>query len=579
MSRRVMRQAELTRGATYPHPPGVSNVLRFDALLLRALAAELDARLRGLRVARARFDRAARAVLVEVGPRRQPLTLSWRLQPAHAHVLLAEGGNREVGGLLQVPPGTPIAAVRALADERIVRLEFAPGEVASGLVRCIVLELLGQRWNALALGADDVIAAVLVARRGDPRQLRPGVPYSPPDSRPRLGAERLPGLEEWQALFGGVAPADRLRALLAGCAYASPLNAAWILGDALGPEAGAHVLEEAYRRYAWLLSAPAQPALHDGVQPYPQPLAGDAVRTASLLAAFAAAAASAGTSPPAGEAADRELLLARIHDRLLRVQARREQLAAEARGAAAEAARLRRQADLLMAHLATVPRGASALVLTDFRGEPCALQLDPALTPLHNAQQWYETAKRREHAAERVPALARHAATEAQRLEALRTQVAAGAIGGVALRDWLRRSTPPEAEAALPYRKYRSTNGLEIRVGRNARANDALTRAHSAPDDIWLHAREVGGAHVVLRWGRRDANPPRPDLVEAAVLAAWHSRARTSAVVAVDWTRRKYVRKPRKAAPGLVVLERAKTLFVAPAEDLERRLREMASGV
>jgi predicted ribosome quality control (RQC) complex YloA/Tae2 family protein len=89
-----------------------------------------------------------------------------------------------------------------------------------------------------------------------------------------------------------------------------------------------------------------------------------------------------------------------------------------------------------------------------------------------------------------------------------------------------------------------------------------------------MHARDVGGAHVVLRWTDRDANPPAADLAEAASLAALHSRARTSRTVPVDWTRRKYVRKPRKAKPGLVVVERTRTIFVQPSDALEKRLRE-----
>lgn len=126
---------------------------------------------------------------------------------------------------------------------------------------------------------------------------------------------------------------------------------------------------------------------------------------------------------------------------------------------------------------------------------------------------------------------------------------------------------------ALPYRRYRTSGGLEARVGRSSRANDELTFHHSSPNDIWLHARDVAGSHVILRWSDPEANPPRRDLVEAAVLAALHSRARTSGTVAVDWTRRKYVRKPRKAPPGLVVPERVRTLFVEPDPELERRLR------
>jgi len=122
------------------------------------------------------------------------------------------------------------------------------------------------------------------------------------------------------------------------------------------------------------------------------------------------------------------------------------------------------------------------------------------------------------------------------------------------------------------FRTYRSSGGLHIWVGRGARSNDALTFREASPDDIWLHARDDAGAHVVLRWSSDEPPPPR-DLEEAAALAAWHSRSRGSAVVPVDWTRRKYVRKPRGATPGAVTLQHAKTVFARPSSEIERRLR------
>ena len=106
-----------------------------------------------------------------------------------------------------------------------------------------------------------------------------------------------------------------------------------------------------------------------------------------------------------------------------------------------------------------------------------------------------------------------------------------------------------------------------------ARHNDELTFRYSAPDDIWLHARHAAGAHVILRW-LKPGNPPARDLEEAAVLAAVHSRARTSASVPVDWTRRKHVRKPRGAAPGAVVPQRVSTLFVEPDAARAEGLKE-----
>jgi predicted ribosome quality control (RQC) complex YloA/Tae2 family protein len=108
-------------------------------------------------------------------------------------------------------------------------------------------------------------------------------------------------------------------------------------------------------------------------------------------------------------------------------------------------------------------------------------------------------------------------------------------------------------------------------VGRGARHNDDLTFHHSAPNDVWLHARHSAGAHVVLRWPG-PGNPPAKDLAEAGSLAALHSKARTSKSVPIDWTLRKYVRKPRGSAPGSVVPDRVKTIFVDPDPTLKDTL-------
>jgi len=113
-------------------------------------------------------------------------------------------------------------------------------------------------------------------------------------------------------------------------------------------------------------------------------------------------------------------------------------------------------------------------------------------------------------------------------------------------------------------------------VGRGARFNDDLTFRHSSPGDVWLHARQTAGAHVILRW-QGEGKPPARDLEEAATLAALHSKARTSGSVPVAWTLRKYVRKPRKSPPGQVTIEREETVFVVPDAVLMERLAERRS--
>jgi predicted ribosome quality control (RQC) complex YloA/Tae2 family protein len=247
----------------------------------------------------------------------------------------------------------------------------------------------------------------------------------------------------------------------------------------------------------------------------------------------------------------------------------------EQTGAADEARHLRGHADVLMSSLHTVPRGAASVELQDFEGGSFVLELDPALSAAANAARLYDAARKRDRAAARIPQLLDRARQELQQLEALAARIRDGAAGADELARLQRtatrtsRDTPP----ALPYRLYRTSSGLEVRVGRGSRSNDELTFRHSSPNDIWLHARDVAGAHVILRWPHADANPPAADIDEAAVLAALYSRARTSGTVPVDWTRRKHVRKPRKAGPGLVLPERVKTVFVEPDPALEERLR------
>jgi predicted ribosome quality control (RQC) complex YloA/Tae2 family protein len=202
--------------------------------------------------------------------------------------------------------------------------------------------------------------------------------------------------------------------------------------------------------------------------------------------------------------------------------------------------------------------------------------LDPALAPAENAEQLYAAARKRARAAARLPALIDRAEADAAALAGWLEAVDAGGDAGpppIELAP-VAKARAGESERPAPYRRFRTSGGLEVRVGRSGKANDELTFHHSSPNDIWLHAREVGGAHVVLRWPDAQANPPARDLGEAAVLAALNSRARTSGLVAVDWTRRKYVRKPRKAKPGLVTIERAKTLFVEPDPKLEATMAE-----
>ena len=103
-----------------------------------------------------------------------------------------------------------------------------------------------------------------------------------------------------------------------------------------------------------------------------------------------------------------------------------------------------------------------------------------------------------------------------------------------------------------------------VSAARLLRENHRLTFKLASPEDFWFHAQGVPGAHVVVRTERREPRLPARTLEEAASIAAWYSDAREQSWADVQWTRRKYVRRPRGAAPGTVVLKKFETLRVRP---------------
>ena len=132
---------------------------------------------------------------------------------------------------------------------------------------------------------------------------------------------------------------------------------------------------------------------------------------------------------------------------------------------------------------------------------------------------------------------------------------------------------PQRATARPPYRTFRSLNDATILVGRGSRHNDALTTRVARGRDIWLHARDWSGAHVVLRMDR-SATPNQADLHDAALLAAHFSTGKADTQVDVTYTLAKHVRKPRGAAPGMVHVGGGATLTVRPDSPRLQRLLE-----
>jgi predicted ribosome quality control (RQC) complex YloA/Tae2 family protein len=241
----------------------------------------------------------------------------------------------------------------------------------------------------------------------------------------------------------------------------------------------------------------------------------------------------------------------------------------------------RHKAELLLPHQGRLPRGAKEARVPDWsqlddEGQPreVVLALDPALSAAENAARWLKRSKRYQAAAGRIAARRAEVSADLARVESLRARAAAAPdISALLLVQGEEGPAGPAGKAAsargpragaprprLPYRSFRSTSGAQILVGRGARDNDTLTLRVARGNDVWLHARGVQGAHVILP-GAGEA-PDARALGEAALLAAHFSSARGADFAEVAWTRRKHVRKPKGAAPGAVLFSQEKTLRV-----------------
>jgi predicted ribosome quality control (RQC) complex YloA/Tae2 family protein len=265
-----------------------------------------------------------------------------------------------------------------------------------------------------------------------------------------------------------------------------------------------------------------------------------------------------------------------------------ERLADEAaRVPAAEADR--RTGELLARNLARARRGDREVTVTDWTPEgPCevTIALDPALSPQANVERHFHRYRRIVESAQRVASRTEEVRDRAQ---ALRDLLAS--IEGAGLPELVRlerearklgaapRLAPParrrrKEEPAPPYRTFRSAAGEAILVGRGAEENDALTVRVARGNDLWLHARGVPGAHVVVRL-ERGRSPNQETFLDAAHLAVHFSDARGAAQAEVAATRAKHVRKAKGAPPGAVTYSQEKVtlLRVEPAR-LERLLSE-----
>lgn len=597
-----------------------------DGLFLAAVRRELDARLLGGHVQKI-FQPTPRSVLFHI---RTPGESHLLLASVDAGVARLQRTDLDQPHP-PVPPafcmllrkhleGSRFFGARQLGLERILSLRFERGPRDQAEVRELMVELTGRHANLVLVDEEGTVldAIVRIPAGQGARTLVPGAAYEPPAT----GGKRDPRLIRAADLPQLLPPEETLAdGLFRNLEGFSPLSAGRLAREAgLDPATRAATVtsdgwERLVERFAAWQSAlqeerftpcldPRAEGLQERFWPFP-PGPGP-------YEPFPSAGALLDHVFGERQEADR---LARLRDPLARAvqtalrRARRKAEKQEEELAEGQADLEQRLiGELLTANLHRIPPGAREVQVEDYTQDPPVLRtipLDPRLTPSENAQRAFDRYARARRRLEKTGAELQRSREEIAYLESLAFHVETAeseeALRALALEMDRQGYPPPAALRAEGPRagrgggrsagragkeghrgpgaargsgddgggqplRYRSSEGLEILVGRNHLQNDRITMDLARPDEWWLHVRQLPGAHVLLR-STADP-PPRRSLEEAAMLAAFYSKARHSSHVPVDVARRRHVRKYRGARPGQVLYDPAFTLEVTPREEL-----------
>lgn len=458
--------------------------------------------------------------------------------------------------------GAEVASVRQQGADRVIVLEMESADpYSTGRVR-LVFEATGRNANLLLVrDSDDRVLAVtrrVDRERSRYRTLVPGSEYRPPPPSGLPPGRWCEGGKPCLSLPQEPTEADIYRPLegVGPCTARAVLREAASSGHTPG-----QVLCRLERR---LLEGDFRPwSGPDG--PLPVPL-GPGEPLEHPLA-------------PAAERPGKTVRRSALEDYLRSI--RREMASLRRRLDNLERARsemttpeeYRHWGELLLANAHVVKKGSGSVVLDDWEGGRTRIPLSRSRNAVSNAQRYFRKARRCAREERSLESSRRRAEERLRQLQGMAGE--APELGRRELeRRLARRRGADKGERERRPREYRLSGGWRCIVGRSARENDRVTFGMGRRGDIWLHARGLAGAHVLLKREGRADNPSSRTLMQAASIAANHSRGSGSSIVPVDWTGVRHVRRMGGGGPGQVTYTGEKTLYPDLSDPGTRRFLE-----
>ena len=575
-----------------------------DGLTLGFVARELNSRLTGGRIDKiTQPEKDTLILLIRSGNENCRLLLCASPNNARCHLTTSTFPNP-----LEPPMfcmllrkqlmGGHVLGIKQIGGDRVLHMDIdTVDELGDHVLRRLILEVMGRHSNLILVDGEGKIleaARHVNQEMSRVRLIQPGLTYAPPPEQNKLDPLTLEPEALAQRLLeaGDVPLAKALGGCIAGLSNPAAKELAYRV---LSPgEDRSEDTKDTARRLADFLHRMADAAdprvlLNEQGDPedvFPFPyLSRDVSRQVSEPSVSAALERYFGARDRQDRLTQKSASMVRLLKGHIERCEKKLALQEEELASAQRIEEYRIMGDLINANLWQIKKGQKQAELSNFydeQGGTMVVPLDIQLTPAQNAQRYFKKYQKARSARQTAAEQKEKTLQELNYLESTLLDVGK-CVEESELEEirqdlvrmgYMKKNTNRRQQRALPQSKpyhYMSSDGIAIDVGKNSAQNDRLT-ATARPNETWLHAKDMPGSHVIIR---TEEEVPLQTLKEAATLAAWYSKGQHSSSVPVDYTLRRYVKKPGGAAPGFVIYTNQHTVYMTVEESDVRKIKEL----
>lgn len=458
--------------------------------------------------------------------------------------------------------GAVIEAIQQVENDRILEISVSnKNEIGDSVAVTLVIEIMGKHSNIILLdkASGKIIEAIkhVGFSQNSYRTILPGSTYVAPPQTGSLNPFTVDDEKLFEILHTEDLEPKRLQQIFQG------------LGRDTATELSGRLTADKLKNFLAFFASPTQPSLTE--KSFSALLFSDSKTQMSTLSElldtfYKDKAERDRVNQQASE------LIRRVENELeknlKKLGKQKEELLATE-----NAEEFRQKGELLTTFLHQVPNDQDQVELDNYyTGEKIIIALDKALTPNQNAQRYFKRYQKLKEAVKHLTSLIEETRTTILYLESVETALAQASLTEIAeIREeliqtgFIRRRQREKIQKRQKPEKYLATDGQTIiLVGRNNLQNDELTFKIAKKDELWFHAKDIPGSHVVITGNLQPSDEVKTD---AAELAAYFSKARLSNLVQVDMIEVRKLNKPTGGKPGFVTYTGQKTLRVTPDEE------------